>query len=481
MSNRRIYTRFHLRLFWSVVAVFVVLTFIFFLAQYSREKQFKFKMINHRLLGHNDYVHLLIEKNYDFEDFVSNDKIRTTVIDLTGKIIFDSEPLANQQPENNIYMEEIHEAMQVGLGSDIRRKTKSQEGELYFYAAKRYENYIIRSSVLYDNQLTAALQLDANVIFIAVGILTVLIFLFYSVMNHLGRNINQLKDFALRADRDEMLIQTPSFRNDELGEISRHIVQIYNRLISTRKKLQEEQQHVLEQIEEKDLIKRQLTQNISHELKTPVSSIQGYLETIINNKELPKEILDDFVKKSYVQSVRLSALLYDISTLTRLEEASEMIEKETVDMSQLLKDILNDVSLQLAEKNITVTTNIMEKPLLCYGNFSLLYSIFRNLIDNTITYAGNDTTIDFQCNKENSDHYDFIYSDNGVGIAPEHLPRIFERFYRVDKGRSRKAGGTGLGLAIVKNAVLFHGGVITARPRVGGGVEFLFSIGNREQ
>jgi len=476
MSNRRIYTKFHLRLFWSVVAVFVFLTAIFFVFHTSREKHFKIEVLNSKLLAHNDYVHLLFEKKLDFDEIIRDKKIRTTITDLTGKVIFDSEISNTEHTENHADRAEIRAALQKGKGYDVRRKSKTT-GEYYFYSAKRYGDVIVRSALPYNHELAAALQLDVNVLLIITAILVVLLYIFYTVMRSLGKNINQLRNFALQADTNEMIVNPSAFPNDELGEISQHIVQIYNRLISTRKRLQEEQSHVLQQKEEKDLIKRQLTQNISHELKTPVSSIQGYLETIINNSELPREMVDDFVRKSYVQSSRLSTLLHDISALTRLDEASEMIEKEKVNISQLVKNILNDVSLQLTEKNMQVNTNITEKDLLCNGNSSLLYSIFRNLIDNTIAYAGTNITIDLQYYNEDATHYHFVYSDNGIGIEETHLARIFERFYRVDKGRSRKAGGTGLGLAIVKNAVIFHNGTISARTRNGGGVVFGFSIG----
>ena len=467
--------RFHLRLFWSVVAVFIFFTAIFWTIQYSREKQFKIELLNSKLLEYNDHIHFLLEQNQDFDAVIHKKKIRTTIIDSTGKVTFDSEISDVQTVENHIDRAEVQAALRKGSGYDVRRKSK-MTGEYYFYSAKHYGNYIVRSAMPYNQELIAALRLDVNILFITAMILLVLVGVFYNVMNHLGKNINQLRNFALQADKNEMIVHPSSFPNDELGEISQHIVQIYNRLISTRKKLQEEQVRVLEQQEEKDLIKRQLTQNISHELKTPVSSIQGYLETIINNKELSREIVDDFVQKSYIQSSRLSTLLYDISTLTRLDEASEMIEKEKVDISELVKNIFNDVSLQLAEKNMRISTNVMDKSLFCNGNLSLLYSIFRNLIDNTIAYAGTNIDIDLQCYDENASHYHFMYSDNGVDIEEKCLTRIFERFYRVDKGRSRKAGGTGLGLAIVKNAIIFHGGTISAKPRTCGGIEFLFSI-----
>ena len=106
----------------------------------------------------------------------------------------------------------------------------------------------------------------------------------------------------------------------------------------------------------------------------------------------------------------------------------------------------------------------------------MLYSIFRNLIDNSIAYAGYNTEITINCYHTDNQHYYISFADNGVGVEEAHLNRLFERFYRVDKGRSRKLGGTGLGLAIVKNAVLFHGGEIMAKNAQGGGLDILFTL-----
>lgn len=222
-------------------------------------------------------------------------------------------------------------------------------------------------------------------------------------------------------------------------------------------------------------LKKQLTQNIAHELKTPVSSIQGYLETIVNNPDLPREKLGQFLSRSYAQSNRLTHLLSDISLLTRMEEAPNMTEKETVNLYQMVQSIFNEVTLQLEEKQIKAQ-NLLPTDLEIQGNASLLYSIFRNLTDNTIAYAGTDISITIQCFRQGEKFYYFSFADTGIGVSPEHLGRLFERFYRVDKGRSRKLGGTGLGLAIVKNAVLLHGGSIFAKKNPEGGLEFIFTL-----
>ena len=227
--------------------------------------------------------------------------------------------------------------------------------------------------------------------------------------------------------------------------------------------------------EEQARLKRQLTQNIAHELKTPVSSIQGYLETLLNNPNMPAETAHTFLERSYAQSNRLTLLLRDISVLTRMDEAPDLMVKEYVDLSQLVKNILNAAALNIEEKQITVLNRLPEN-LKINGNSSLLYSIFRNLMDNAIAYAGIGITVTIECFREDENFYYFSFSDTGVGVAEEHLNRLFERFYRVDKGRSRKLGGTGLGLAIVKNAVLFHGGTIFAKNNVHKGLEFVFTL-----
>lgn len=223
--------------------------------------------------------------------------------------------------------------------------------------------------------------------------------------------------------------------------------------------------------EEESRMKRQLTQNVSHELKTPVSSIQGYLETILSNPDLSPDKRQFFLERCYSQSTRLTGLLRDISVLNRLDEASEMFDLTEVNITKLIAEIQKECSQDMEEKHITSEIILPGDPTV-FGNNSLLYSIFRNLYDNAIAYAGENIRITVNCYKEDPKYYYFSFSDNGVGIPEEHINRIFERFYRVDKGRSRKIGGTGLGLSIVKNGVNFHKGQISAKSSPGKGVTF---------
>ena len=227
--------------------------------------------------------------------------------------------------------------------------------------------------------------------------------------------------------------------------------------------------------EEESRMKRQLTQNVSHELKTPVSSIQGYLETILSNPDLSPDKRQFFLERCYSQSTRLTGLLRDISVLNRLDEASEMFDLTEVNITKLIAEIQKECSQDMEEKHITSEIILPGDPTV-FGNNSLLYSIFRNLYDNAIAYAGENIRITVNCYKEDPKYYYFSFSDNGVGIPEEHINRIFVRFYRVDKGRSRKIGGTGLGLSIVKNGVNFHKGQISAKSSPGKGVTFFFTL-----
>ena len=227
--------------------------------------------------------------------------------------------------------------------------------------------------------------------------------------------------------------------------------------------------------EHENELKRQLTQNISHELKTPVSTIMGYMESILENPGMEPERQKFFIERSFQQSQRLTALLQDISILNKLDEKQKIYEKEECNIYFILQEVPNDLHLEIEEKRFTVVTNV-DKNVLILGNSSLVYSIFRNLMDNALSYAGENLKVEINCYREDERFYYFTFSDNGVGVSEEHLNRLFERFYRVDKGRSRKMGGTGLGLAIVKNAVIYLKGTITAKKTPRGGLTFVFSL-----
>ena len=221
-------------------------------------------------------------------------------------------------------------------------------------------------------------------------------------------------------------------------------------------------------------IKKQLTQNAAHELKTPAASIQAYLETLAGNPQLPEERRIRFIERCYAQSIRLSKLLSDMSTLTLLDNPSPSRTITETDVAQVIRTVVDDSAMDLKRKGIEPHLDIPDSVVI-KGDSWMIDSVFRNLVDNVVAYATGATRLAITCS-EQADSWMFAVADNGAGIEPQHLNHVFERFYRVDKGRSRKLGGTGLGFAIVKNSVAAHGGTVVAELTHGGGLTVRFSL-----
>lgn len=468
---------FRVRLFYSVISLFAIFTVMFVLYQFSRERSYKVALINTQLQAYNHAMYegvinneqeSLIATKADIEKYIKTHNIedlRITIITQDGNVIYDNLKGQDSSLANHLDRNEVKSALTNGSGYAINRLSATT-GTNYFYSATHFPKHeiIIRSALPYNPSLTNVLQTDYSYLWFALVIFAALTFVLLQFTMNLGATITKLRDFAVYAAKNEPLdkLSNEKFPDDELGEISQNIVAIY--------------QNFLKSLDDKTRLKQQLTQNIAHELKTPISSIQGYLETIINNPNIDPEKRAKFIERCYAQTERLAHLINDISILNRLDDNSVSIrENESINIAQMVKDIGNQVTLQLEKHNIRFN-NLLPDPLIVNGNRSLLYSIFRNLTDNAIIYAGEGSIITIKCDTSNQEFYQFTFYDNGVGVPTEHLEKIFERFYRIDKGRSRAMGGTGLGLSIVKNAVLHHGGTITAHNQPGGGLAINFTI-----
>lgn len=467
------------KLYMSVLSVFLVFAVAFIVFQQTREKQFKVDTLNLKLQDYNlhmdEYLRLFPDRSEQALDrYVKSHYIphlRVTLISLSGKVMYDSELKDYSHVANHASRPEIVSALHNGAGSTVERNSKTLKGD-FFYSATCFpkDSLIIRSALPYTSDLSKSLKADQHYIWFAVATMLLLTIILYRFTRRLGDNVQRLRTFASRADHGESLDTEDlvGFPSDELGEIAERIIKIYKRLQTTR--------------QEQDILKRQLTQNIAHELKTPVASIQGYLETILDNPNINDSMREQFLKRCYAQSQRLASLLQDISTLNRMDDAPDMIGTEDVNISEIVANIQKETALQLQQKQMSFV-NKLPNDVVVKGSPSLIYSVFRNLTDNAIAYAGTGTTITLTAQpiedideEMKSPKWQFTFSDNGVGVPVEHLPRLFERFYRVDKGRSRKMGGTGLGLAIVKNAVLLHGGTIRVVNNFNGGLRFDFTL-----
>lgn len=235
------------------------------------------------------------------------------------------------------------------------------------------------------------------------------------------------------------------------------------------------QQTIVEQ-ETNRRLKQEMTSNIAHELKTPVSSIRGYLEILLGEKPVDEQQRRYFLERCYSQTLRLSDLIADVALINKLEEANDLFEKKSVPVNDCAEEAIVELSHQAQEHHVVIHNRLPEN-IVVNGDKMLMYTVFRNLIENAITHAGEgcEVTVDSYQPADES-HYYLRVSDNGKGVSNEYLPKLFERFVRIDEGRSRKHGGTGLGLSIVKHAVQLHGGDVYAKNRPEGGLEVLFSL-----
>lgn len=468
---------YHRRLFLLLLAFSWALVACFIVFQYGREKQFKAERLDTRLQLFNLRMLDALADGATPEEFIAaRDEpfgdLRVTVIDDAGRVTFDNS--AGSLPEtNHLDRPEVAEALARGTGFTIRRHSESTD-LYYFYSAMSDGGVVVRSAVPYSITLREVLAADREFLWFMLGVTLLMSVAAYFATRRLGHNITRLRDFAQRAERGERIDEQAVFPHDELGDISSHIIRLYARLQRTTADRDREHALALHEQQEKIRIKKQLTNNINHELKTPVAAIQGYLETLLDNPGLGAEKRTAFLEKSCAQVARLRSLLADISTVTRMDEASQLILRERVVLNDIVDEIRADMQLRPEGQRLRVNCDF-PYPLEMEGSPSLLGSVFRNLADNAAAYSGG-RDIFIRLLDDSPEQYTLQFSDNGIGVEEEHLPHIFERFYRIDKGRSRKLGGTGLGLAIVKNAVMMHGGTISVHNSERGGLEFTFTL-----
>lgn len=395
--------------------------------QYIREKEYKSEFLNAQLQQYNRHLLTAFEEGEPFEDYIAThdkpfDDIRISIIALTGAVVYDN-AIPLDSLDNHRGRPEVAEALVRGSGYNISRLSTS-DGREYFYSATRGERVVVRTAIPYSNTLQDLLEADWSFLIVMISITLVMSVVAYFTTRKLGADIERV--------------------------------------------------NLYEAEQEQNRLKRQLTNNINHELKTPVASIQVCLETLLSGINLSEEKRLELIERCYTHNDRLRRLLNDVSLITRIEDGSAFIGKEKVVINDIIDEVAKELMMLTDDERLLLHTDFNNEVIID-GNPSLIGSIFRNLTENAIAYSeGQNIYISLLENNEKFCHIRF--EDDGKGVEHSQLPYLFERFYRVDKGRSRQKGGTGLGLAIVKHAVQFHGGTITITNRPKGGLRFDFTL-----
>jgi len=579
-------------IFFYFIIVFILFTVAVLAFQYQREKKYRTSQLDNTLDNITELIYRYIEQNdliasgqigqiKEIEALIPQPNTRITIISKKGLVIYDSFVEDYQTMENHSNRPEIRKALHHKTGSNIRRsETTNQE---YYYYAKNYPGYFIRTAVVYNIQIKNFLEAEKIYIFFIIAVFAVIGIVLYFVTGRMSESITRLKDFSIQAGKNELAELNVPFPENELGIIGSQIARIYNNLKKATDSLTNEKEKLLNhlnalnegiaffspekeitlsnshfvqyinyiskksihsdqqifafkefrklsnflkkhldpdqpikvnalpqlefivakgekffkiksivfpdksfevivsditKLEKRRLLKQQLTSNIAHELKTPLASIKGYLETILGNWPVPETRLKHFLRKAFGQAERLTDLINDVSLLNNIEDAGDLFTFKPTDVREIIDEVHENFANRMEVKKIHFVNDV-KKGTVINGNGSLLFSIFQNLIENSINYGGKGIKISVTVYHEDEKYYYFLLTDSGPGIPEEHLARVFERFYRIDHGRTRKTGGTGLGLAIVKNAVQLHKGEISVKNNVKGGTVFLFSLAKK--
>ena len=455
---------------WSIIICFIGF-------QYLREKQYKSDFLNAQLQLYNKHLLGAMENGLSHEEYIATheqpfEDLRISIITQAGAVVFDN-MLSLDSLDNHRLRPEVAGAMKKGSAYHIGRLSTS-DGREYFYSATLGEQVLVRTAIPYSASLRELLKADWNFLSTMIAISLAMSVLASFAVRRLGRHIERLNRFAAKAEKGEPFDEDELFPNDELGSISNHIIQLYAQLQQTIKDRDIAHETALREEQEKIRIKRQLTNNINHELKTPVASIQVCLETLLSGIHISEEKRQELIERCYTNNERLRKLLGEVSLITRMEDGGQLIGKEPVVINHIINEIADELEIMPDDERFMLHADFKEK-VVVDGNLSLIASIFRNLTENAIAYSGG-KNIYISLVKNNEKFCLIRFEDDGCGVEEKQLTRLFERFYRVDKGRSRQLGGTGLGLSIVKHAVQFHGGTIVASNRQGGGLRFDFTL-----
>lgn len=407
--------------------------------------------------GSLDYESDLEKTMKKLDSVMDGNNSRLTVIDLDGTVVADTQAQMDEM-DNHLDREEIQDALEKGSGYARRRSDTLDEGMLYVAYRSKNADVILRAAVPYSGfQQYLPLFFPASALSLLVAVVGSFI-VTTRLVSSITKPLQDISKEMLKVKGDYTEL---NFEHCQYPEI--------NVIADTTMKMSKNVKDYLNQIEKERMIRQEFFSNASHELKTPITSIQGYAELLESGMIQDEATKADFASRIKKEAVRMTGLINDILMISRLEAKEAEVTFSDVRVSVLLEEIIDSLKPQAAEAQVFVHVDC--QPLMIHANLQQMRELLTNLISNAIKYnrPGGQVWINI---RETDGQMVIRVKDNGVGIPSDSLDRIFERFYRVDKGRSRKQGGTGLGLSIVKHIVNFYHGTIHVSSEPDMGSEF---------
>lgn len=380
---------------------------------------------------------------------------RVTLVDTDGTVLYDSDESPAMLP-NHKDRPEIEQAFETGSGSSERSSTTL--GEVMLYEAKQLEDgRVVRLAQAQSGYMTVLLSVIGPIVCMAAVCIVALFF---------------------AARRESRAIIEP-LQQVDLDHPKRNAQNAYAEMAPMLERIETQRQELKRQMKvlaDNDRMRREFTANVTHELKTPLTTISGYAELIENGLVASEDDLRDFGARIHSEAVRLASLVSDILTLSSLDEAehgdaevskSVLGQNEPVDLARAADSVCQRLEPVAADAHVRLVSQLA--PAIVVGVPRLIDELIYNLASNAIRYNREDGSVTVSCGTDGQDRPFVCVSDTGIGIATEEQAKVFERFYRVDKSRSKARGGTGLGLAIVKHAAVFHGAMIDVKSQLGQG------------
>jgi two-component system, OmpR family, phosphate regulon sensor histidine kinase PhoR len=409
------------------------------------------------------------------QQFASSAHLRLTLITKSGLVVFESELQQNQLAgiENHSDRPEIKEASGKSTGISIRHSATLNTDMLYFartlgtslpdqsgYAQVKF----IRLSMPLTSVQEVMSDIHGKIVLVGFVILLFIAGIAFVISRQTSRPIEQMAFYSEQIRNGNYEISLPHSSTKEFRKLAETINGMVERL-----------KQDIAQLKKLERVRNEFLGNVSHELRTPIFAIQGMLETLLNGAIDDKTVNRDFIDRALQNTLRLNTLLADLIEISRIESGEMKMSFRYFEINDFLKSIVGEFNSSLRHPLIPIIIEIPSHPTEVYGDKERLRQVMINLIDNALKYNVPNGWVKMKYDKHDSS-VRIIVEDSGVGIPEENLPRIFERFYRVDKERSREAGGTGLGLAIVKHIIEAHGSRVEVQSEVGKGSIFSFIL-----